>query len=134
MANLSVTASTILAAVASVIGRGKAGVTITPGQVLYLAADNTLKLADANDDATTAAAVGIAINGGSATQPISYIKSGTMSINSVALAGQTYWTSNTAGGIWDTEPASGAVTSVIGVGVTTTSIKIGIINSGATVA
>lgn len=133
MANLSVTASTIIASADSRKVRGTAGETITAGDALYLNADGTLKLLDVANTAATAVAVGIALNGASANQPVNYMASGTMTINSVALTGQTYWGSSTAGGIWDTQPTTGRITTVLGVGLTTTSIQIGIINSGAVV-
>ncbi len=101
MANLSITAANVLSSLGLGLPYGVAGATITAGQVLYLdSVTNTLKLADANASAATAAAVGIAAHGAYAAQRLSYVAvdslftpGGTMTV------GQRYFLSATAGAI-----------------------------------
>mgnify|MGYP001015538187 FL=1 len=74
MADIAITVSSVQAGTAATIRGGTAGATITAGQPVYLdsAASNAVKPARANG-ATTAAAVGIALNGASSGQPVDYV-------------------------------------------------------------
>lgn len=106
MADISVTAGSVVASAGAVKLQGTAGATITAGQALYLdSTTNTLKLADADSSAATANCVGIALNGGSSGQPITYTNDdpdftpgATLSL-SVATVKGVYILSATAGGI-----------------------------------
>lgn len=107
MADLSITAGSVIASAAAVIQEGVAGATITAGQALYKdsSASNVLKLADADASAAAANCVGIALNGGSTGQPIKFTADdpdftpgATLSL-SVATVKGVYVLSATAGGI-----------------------------------
>lgn len=101
MADLVLTASTIVAGANSAQDHGTAGETITAGKAVYKSA-TTKKwmLADGNS-ATAAArqAAGIALNGASDGQPITVHKSGDLTIGAVLTAGQAVYLSDTAGGL-----------------------------------
>lgn len=101
MADISITAANVIAASGADIGRGPAGATITAGQPVYVDASdsNKIKLADNNASSSTADAVGVSLHGASSGQPIAYIKSGGLTAGATLVAGQTYITSTTAGGI-----------------------------------
>lgn len=101
MADLSITAGSVLPNSNTHIERGTAGDTITAGQVVYRsAADGRYELADA-DSATAAVRVprGIALNSASDGQPLAIARSGDVTVNAVLTAGTAYYLSATAGGI-----------------------------------
>ena len=74
MANISITAGSVLPGTNAKIRQGVAGATITAGQPLYYdSASSSLKLADANVSATLATVVGIALQGASSGQRVEYV-------------------------------------------------------------
>lgn len=75
MSALTVTASSVLKGANASTNQGTAGATITAGQPLYIDASDSNKLKPCDADASTAAAncVGIALNGASSGQPITYV-------------------------------------------------------------
>lgn len=100
MTDISITAANVVPGSNAIIKPGTAGATITAGQVLYKdSADGKMKLAD-NDHATAAVhdAVGIALNGASANQPLDYQTAGDITLAGMT-AGATYFLSGTPGGI-----------------------------------
>lgn len=78
-----------------------AGETLTAGQPIYiLSTDGKAYKADANASATTAKAVGIALNGATLNQPVTYAKPGaTINPGATVAVGSWYVVSATAGGI-----------------------------------
>lgn len=106
--------------------------TITAGQSVYLdSATSTIKLADCDASATTAAAVGIALHGSLAGQPITYQVSGQITIGATLSAGKIYVVSATAGGIAPSaDLTTGWRTSELGIAISTTILDMYIINSG----
>ena len=86
MADISVTASAVVASVTALVEHGgKAGATITAGQVLYKdSSDGKLKLAD-NDSGTAAVRTvyGIALHASLDGQPLSVIKRGPLTLNAI---------------------------------------------------
>lgn len=74
MADLSITAASVLASATALKASGTAGATITAGQPVYIdtADSNKIKVADANASAATAAVAGISLHGASSGQPITY--------------------------------------------------------------
>ncbi len=101
MADLTITAANVVAGSGAKIVNGKAGATITAGQVVYLdAADGKYKLADA-DSATAAirSPVGVALNGAANNQPLAICTSGPVTIGATMTAGVTYYLSPNPGGI-----------------------------------
>lgn len=101
MADLSLTASAIVAASGANLKRGTAGATITAGQIVYLdASDSKYKLADADNlPAAGVTAVFMALNGASDNQPISVLQGGDVTMGSVLTAGTAYYLSPNPGGI-----------------------------------
>lgn len=106
MADLTITATSVLASTNAQTAEGIAGATITAGQAVYVdtADSNKLKLADANS-ATASIVAGIALNGAAAGQPVEYVTEdddftpgATLSISAAAGKG-VYVLSDTAGGI-----------------------------------
>lgn len=136
MADISVTAASVLAGATAVVEHGaKAGATLTAGQVVYKAAsDGKLKLAD-NDNATSEirSAYGITLNGAADGQPVSVLKKGPLTLNAVLTAGTTYVLSATAGGIApQADVASGDDVIILGVAKSTTVLEVNIVDTGVT--
>lgn len=101
MADLAITASQVIAGTDGTIRTGTAAGTITAGQPLYLNTSSSLSPCDADGDATTSVCVGIALHASLAGQPIQYQNGGSITLGAAATmtVGETYITSDTAGGI-----------------------------------
>jgi len=137
MADISVTATAVVAGSNAQLVAGTAGATITAGQTLYQDASdsNKIKLADANGTSATAAVWGIALHAASSGQPIQGIGGGSLTINSVLTTGVIYVASATAGGIAPAaDIASGWRTSVLGVATSATTLALKLHNSDAATA
>lgn len=101
MADLTITAASVVAGSNASKREALASVTITAGQAVYVV-DATKKLALADSDSATAEvrrADGIALNSAAVNQPVSYQISGDITIGATLTAGATYFLSNTPGGI-----------------------------------
>lgn len=132
MTDISITAANILKAASDPSKNGIAGEAITAGEPLYKDATDSdrLKLCDSSGLAT-AACVGIALHGADTGQPITYMTSGVMTLNAVAIVGEIYCVSTTAGGIAPEEDVTtGLFRTVLGTGITSTTIKVNISVSG----
>lgn len=129
MADITVTAASVVAGADSTTTSGTAGVTITAGQAVYL--DTTTgkwALADA-DSATVAQrrAAGIALNGAALNQPIKVLTSGDVTIGATVTAGVAYYLSGTAGGICPVaDIGTGEYVNLIGIATSATVIRVGI--------
>jgi len=108
MADLSVTAGSVLASSSAKTRKGIAGATITAGQTLYedtsaldASGKPKLKLADSDDaSAVVRNCCGIALNGASAGQPVVFVEEDPSFTPGASLVvGTTYVLSDTAGGI-----------------------------------
>lgn len=136
MVDIAVTAADVLPVANASIKYGYAAEAITAGQDVHkLAADGLIYLTDA-DHATPAkhAVSGIALNGAAAGQPIAYQESGDIDIGGTVVVGEVYVASGNAGGIAPVgDLAPGDTVSIIGVGITASNIRLGIVNSGAEV-
>lgn len=100
MTDLSITAANVLPGAGAQVEAGMAGGTITAGKAVYKAADGTIIATDPTS-ATVAArkAIGIALNGGAAGQPIDYMKlGGEITIGATMTAGVVYYLSGAAAG------------------------------------
>lgn len=134
MADLSITA----ASVANLSGKGAqangtAGGTITAGMPLYKNASNAL-VAAANTSALLADVEGIALNGASTGQPVTYQTKGNINLGATLAVGKVYVLS--AAGLIspvDDVVATDFVT-VLGVAVTAANMKIGIVSGGVAAA
>jgi hypothetical protein len=134
MADLTITAANVVAGSGASTNRGIAGATITAGQVLYLdTAAGTYKLAD-TDSATAAARspAGIALHSAASGQPISLLQSGPITIGATVAVGIGYWLSGNAGGICPVaDVAAGDYPVFLGIGTSTSVIKVNIVEAGA---
>ena len=135
MADIVVTPANVQKAGDTKIAQGTYGATITAGQTVYQdPADGLWKLADSNVSAITAALMGIALNGGANGQPGVIAIGGSINPGATVLVGTVYVVSATPGGIAPTtDLAAGWRTSIVGVGLTASSLGLVIYNSGAAV-
>jgi len=133
MADLTITAASVIAGTGAKSVSGTAGATITAGQTVYLdSADNEYKLADC-DSATEAvrSPVGIALHGASDGQPLKVHTKGLITIGATMTAGATYYLSQNAGGICPiADLGSGDYRTIIGIATSTTVLDVQIIESG----
>jgi hypothetical protein len=132
MADLSVTASSVLAGSNAVTEQGVAGETITAGQPVYLDTSTRQYFkADANAAAAARQPRGLALNGASAGQPLAIARSGDITLNAVLTAGVTYYLSDTAGGICPlADVGTGEYFCIIGIAKSTTVLALSINYSG----
>lgn len=134
MADLTITASQVLAGAGAVIETGNAGETITQGQTVYRnSSDKEIYLADADDTAATATVLGIALNSASDGQPIKFQTDGTITLGAGAAPteGVIYVLSGTAGGIAPSaDLATSDYVSILGVGNASNGISLNIQASG----
>ena len=131
MADLVLTAANVVPGTGAQVAPYTAGATITAGQVVYFdAATSTVKLADA-DASTTAAIIGVAVNGAASGQPVDVQTGGYLTTNAALTAGVTYYLSTTAGGIAPfADLTTGDYVTVIGTAVSTTSLYVHPFSSG----
>lgn len=100
MADLSITAASVIPASTATKENGIAGATITAGQVVALDTDTgKYVLADADGSAIIRVPRGIALNGAADNQPLAIAKSGDVTFNAALTAGVSYFLSPTPGGI-----------------------------------
>jgi hypothetical protein len=135
MADVTVTAAEVLPDAGTQTIQGILGATVTAGQTVYLdASTNTWKLADANASALTANCKGIAMNGGVAGQPVTVCNGGTLDPGFTVTVGTVYVLSATAGGIAPADDlTTGMYTTILGVGITASQLKLQILASGVAV-
>jgi len=141
MADVSVTAANVARVASSgvagqdtQIDNGFAGASITAGQSVYKDANGVYQLADANLSAVAAVTKGIALNGAASGQPLAVAIGGTMNPGFTVTVGTIYVQSATAGGIApSTDLTTGWRTTVIGVGLTSTSLGLVMYSSGVAV-
>lgn len=133
MADLTITAASVVAGSGAITVTGTAGATITAGQVVYLdTADSKYKLAD-NNSATELARtpVGIALHGAALDQPLTILTSGPVTIGATMTAGVAYYLSDTPGGICPVaDLLTGEYPSIIGIATSTTVLNVKIHASG----
>lgn len=133
MADISVTASAVLAGANAATESGIAGATITAGQPVYRDATSLKYLLSDADSATTAARSvrGISLNGASDGQPLKIITDGDLTVNAVLTANIAYYLSSAAGGICPiADVGSGEYLVQLGIAKSTTVMKVKIIETG----
>ena len=100
MADLTITATSVVPGSDASMSSGIAGEAITAGQSLYIkAADGKLWKAQCDGTAEEATCVGVALNGAAVNQPVNYVSSGTLVIGATTVKTAAYVVSATAGGI-----------------------------------
>lgn len=114
---------------------GVAGETLTAGQGAYLnTSDGKIYKADNNDTAAKATLLGIVLNGASVNQPVEVQTGAGITIGGTVVVGEIYVVSATAGGIApEGDLVSTNYVSIVGVGITSAKISMGIKNSGVQV-
>ena len=123
--------STITPGNGAATNRKLAGATIVAGHILYKNTSNRLDLAQ-GDDAATDEIEGVALNGGVAGQEIHYAEDGLVEGLTGIVIGEIYCLAEDQAGYLQPigDNGSGDLISVFGVGITATSLRIGILNSG----
>jgi hypothetical protein len=136
MAAISVTAANVLRVDGKVV-HYLSGATITAGMAVYVDASGLVQI---GTNATSAGSgvgaqnVGVALNGGSAGQPIDVLVDGTVNIGGTAAVGKPY-VLGTAGGIIPVDDIAGTeLITGIGVALTAANIKLAINVSGVAAA
>lgn len=136
MAAISVTAANV-ARVDGETVTFLAGATITQGMAVYVDANGLVQIgtnATSAGSGVGAQAVGIALNGGSAGQPITVLKNGTVNMGGTVAVGKQY-VLGTAGGVIPVDDIAGTeFLTTIGVGITAAQIKLGVNVSGVAAA
>ena len=135
MADITIAVTSVAAATGAKLGQGTAGGTILQGEPLYLNSSSQYLRADANVSETTATVVGISLNAASSGQPIDFISKGTLTVSGAGplTVGEIYLLSTTVGRIApeaDINTSNDWVT-VLGVALTSNTLKVNIIVSGA---
>lgn len=131
MADLTVTASSVVPQQGSTIKSATAAAAITAGEPLYINSNNQADLADANA-ALSAVVAGLAVCTASAGQPVSYVSAGPVAVGSILTAGAIYVLSSNAGGIAPSADLSSTeYTSILGVAASASVLNVKINNSGA---
>jgi predicted transcriptional regulator len=99
MADLTVTATSVVN-VSAPTASGLAGETITAGQAVYLkSTDGKLWKAQCDGTAEEGTPIGIALNGASVGQPVTYAANGSIVIGATTVKTTTYMLSATPGGV-----------------------------------
>ena len=134
MADLVVVATAVLPYTGCATDVANAGEAITAGQAVYMHTDGTL-LKAITTSAITAAARGVALNGGAVGQPITYVKSGGYNPGVACVVGVVYGVTDTAGGVGDVADRGAAdFITILGVATTTSRIEMSINRSGVAIA
>jgi hypothetical protein len=134
--DISITAANVKV-ISGQILTGITGVTVTRGQTIYtVTATGLFALANAGSGATvaTATCTGICLSDAAAGQEVLYFTGGQITIGGTVAVGTAYFVSvNNAGGICPVgDLTTGSYVSLLGMGISTTVIQVGIINYGIT--
>jgi hypothetical protein len=136
MADLSITAASVVADPSAIQESGQAGEALTAGKIAYLdPTSRKLMLADSNS-ATAAArkARGMVLNSGALNQPVRICTGGEVTVGSVLTKGTIYALSETPGGLQPVaDLASGEDVCIIGVALSTSVLDISINAPGVTI-
>lgn len=134
MADLTITAASVVPGTNSRQVAGIAGETIAAGKAVYkAAATGKYMLADNNGAAEAKIPVGIALTGSSLNQPITVHLSGDITIGATIVAGTSYYLSDVPGSIGlFADLASGESVALIGIAKSTTVLAVSIVVPGVT--
>lgn len=133
MADLTVTATSVLPGGGANTVSYPAGAAITAGQVVYKeASSGTVKLADCDSaTAEVRSPLGVALNGAAIGQPVEVQTSGNITIGATVAASVPYFLSPTAGGIAPlADVLTGDYAVFLGFGISTTQIALRIVEAG----
>jgi hypothetical protein len=127
MADLTITAASVLKGSGSSTVVGTAGASVTAGQVVYLdSATGTYKLADCNSGTAGARSpAGIALHAASSGQPLVVLTGGPITIGAALTAGVAYYLSGTPGGIRPVaDNTTGDYPVIVGIATSTTVLNV----------
>lgn len=127
MADLSITAGSVLKGTNAQVQSGTAGATITAGQPLYADSTDGFKLKPAiGTSAAASKCVGISLHAALDEQPVQYLTSGQYTVGATVVLGQTYVVSaGAAGGVAPiSDLTTGNYPSILGIAVTTAIIDV----------
>lgn len=128
MADIVITATSVVAGSDAVTSVGSAGEAITAGQALYVSS-TTGKLMRADSNSATLEArqaTCIALNGGALNQPIVTQSFGDIAIGATLVAGSAYYLSDTPGGICPVaDVGTGESVCMIGIAKSTSVLSLG---------
>lgn len=133
MADITITAASVVAGSNSRAETGSAGEAVTAGQALYKSPTTNLWMKADSNSATVAARTpsGIALNGAATGQPVSVHKSGDITIGATLTANTPYFLSDTAGGICPlADVGTGEYLTEIGIAKSTTVLAVNFISTG----
>lgn len=131
MADLSQTATSVIGYGEAI--HGKLGGTVAAGMPVRVQTDLTF-IAATDATAAGAAVDGIALSGGAVGQPFTYQKGGNINLGATVAAGKVYVLS-TAGAIAPVDDIAGSeFITVLGIGISTSLVKMGIVQSGVAAA
>ncbi len=133
MADISITASSVIAGAGAKIEDMMAGATVTAGQVVYKSeTDGLARLADNNGaSANIRTPYGIALNGASSGQPVRVLTEGPITIGGAVSSGLAYYLSATPGGICPVgDLSTGNYVSLIGATTSSTVLFVQILATG----
>jgi hypothetical protein len=138
MADLTITATSVVPGSGAKKETGVAGAAITAGQVVYKDASDSDKFKLADNDSATAAVrspYGIALHGAASGQPLTVLLAGPITIGATTAVGTVYCLSSTAGGICPSaDIATGDYNTIVGIGTSTSVIDVKFHSAGAATA
>jgi hypothetical protein len=133
VADLTITAASVVSGTGALVAHGTAGAALTAGQVVYLdETTSSYKLSDSNSATAAVRDVdGIALHASAAGQPIAVHTRGPITIGATLVAGQTYALSETPGGIQPVaDLGSGEYPTILGMATSTTVLNVKIQSAG----
>lgn len=133
MANLTITAASVIQGEAAVTEQMVAAVAITAGQVVFR--DPVTFRAGLADNNSATVAVrrvrGIALNGAAVGQPVLVLRSGLITIGATLPRGVAFYLSDTPGGICPVaDLLTGEFPVILGIAISTTVLNINVQASG----
>jgi hypothetical protein len=128
MADISITAASVVAGSGATAVTGTLGETVTAGQAVCKNSSNVWVKADANSaTALLRQATGIALNGGAVSQPVRVLTAGPITIGATLTAGLAYYLSDTPGGICPVaDIGSGEYVCLLGLATSTSVLNVDI--------
>jgi hypothetical protein len=133
MADLVITAASVLPGSGAKTVEGTAGASVTAGQVVYLdSSANSYKLADCNSaTAAVRSPAGIALHASATGQPLAVATAGPVTIGATLTAGVAYYLSGTPGGIRPVaDNTTGDYPVILGIATSTTVLNVKIQEAG----
>jgi hypothetical protein len=131
MADISITAANVVPDAGYSFVEGSAGEALTAGLVVYQkASDSKYWIAHCETSLATAAAVGIALHGAAANQPIRVMTAGTITIGGTVAIGTIYLLSASGGIMPMGDIATADWITKLGIGTTAAKISVRVHQSG----